>query len=110
METVLQIATIGSTCGEKRREDMVRTVKTLDDLTNAVHSLGYIVSRSALYLRLLPRSQTSIQGRKHVSTLPVKLVRPQNNLRRKHPDWMFCAESSKAADAIAKYLGPKACL
>ena len=89
---------------------MVRTVKTLDDLTNAVHSLGYIVSRSALYLRLLPRSQTSIQGRKHVSTLPVKLVRPQNDLRRKHPDRMFCSESSKAADAIAKYLGPKACL
>ena len=89
---------------------MVRTVKTLDDLTNAVHSLGYIVSRSALYLRLLPCSQTSIQGRKHVSTLPVKLVRPQNDLRRKHPDRMFCSESSKAADAIAKYLGPKACL
>ena len=61
-------------------------------------------------LRLLPRSQTSIQGRKHVSTLPVKLVRPQNDLRRKHPDRMFCSESSKAADAIAKYLGPKACL
>ena len=47
LETVLQIATIGSACGEKRREDMVRTVKTLDDLTNAVHSLGYIVSRSS---------------------------------------------------------------
>ena len=89
---------------------MVRTVKTLDDLTNAVHSLGYIVSRRALYLCPLPHSQTSIQGRKNVSTLPVKLVRPQNDLRRKHPDRMFCSESSKAADAIAKYLGPKACL
>ena len=50
LETVLQIATIGSKCGEKRREDMVRTVKTLGNLTNALHSLGYILSRSALYL------------------------------------------------------------
>ena len=110
LETLLEIATVGSACGEKRREDLVRTVKTLDDLTEAVHTLGYMVSRSALYLRLLPRSQSSIQGRKHVKTLPVKLVRPQNDLRRKHPDRMFAAETSKAADDIAKFLGPKACL
>ena len=85
-------------------------MKTLDDLTEAVHQLGYMVSRSALYLRLLPRSQSSIQGKKHVKTLPVKLVRPQNDLRRKHPDRMFAAETSKAADDIAKFIGPKACV
>jgi hypothetical protein len=106
----MEIATVGSACGEKRREDVFRTVKSLDDLTNAVHSLGYQVSRGSLYLRLLPRSQSTIQGKKHVQTLPVKLVRPQNDLRKKHPDRMFAAETSKAADDIAKFLGPKACL
>lgn len=108
LETLLEIATVGAACGDRRREDMFRTVKTLDDLTKAIHSLGYMVSRSALYLRLMPRCQTSREGRLHVKTLPVKLIRPQNDLRKKHPDRIFAAETSKATDAIAAYLGPAA--
>ena len=110
LETLLEIATVGAACGDRRREDVFRTVKTLDDLTKALHSLGYMVSRSALYLRLLPRCQTSQEGRLHVKTLPVKLIRPQNDLRKKHPDRIFAAETSKAADAIAAFLGPEACI
>ena len=108
LETMLEIATIGSACGDKRREDIFRTVKTLDQLTEALHGLGYAVKRGAVYLRLIPRYQNSIEGRKHVQTLPVKLVRPQNNLRKGHPDRMFAAETSKAADDIARFLGPDA--
>lgn len=85
-------------------------MKTLDDLTKSLHSLGYQVSRSALYLRLLPRAQASIEGKRHKTTLPVKLVRPQNDLRKKHPDRMFAAETSKAVDSIAKFFGSEACL
>lgn len=88
----------------------LRQVKTLDDLHKALHSLGYMVSRSGLYLRLLPRCQTTVQGKKHVNSLPVKLVRPQNDLRRKHPDRMFAAETSKSMDALAKFFGPDVCL
>ena len=84
----------------------IRQVKTLDDLHKALHSLGFSVSRSGLYLRMLPRSQASNQGKKHINALPVKLVRPQNNLRRKHPDRMFAAETSKSLDAMAKFFGP----
>jgi hypothetical protein len=69
-----------------------------------------MVSRSGLYLRMLPRCQTSIEGKKHVKALPVKLIRPQNDLRKKHPDRMFAAETSKAVDSIAKFFGPRACL
>ena len=85
-------------------------MKTLDDLTQALHSLGYMVSRSGLYLRLLPRSQASTEGKRHKNSLPVKLVRPQNDLRKKHPDIIFAAETSKAVDDIAKFLGREACL
>ena len=69
-----------------------------------------MVSRSGLYLRMLPRCQTSIEGKKHVKALPVKLIRPQSDLRKKHPDRMFAAETSKAVDSIAKFFGPRACL
>ena len=110
LSDILQIATIGAACGDKRREDMYRTAKTLDDLHGHITSLGYRVSRSGLYLRLEPRNQNTSQGKKHVQTLPVKLVRPQNNLRKGHSDRMFAAESFKAVDKIAEFIGPEACL
>ena len=72
--------------------------------------MGYMVSRAGLYLRLLPRCPSSNEGKKHVRALPVKLVRPQNDLRRKHPDRMFACEGSRAMDSIAKFFGPDSCL
>ena len=110
LKTVLEIATIGSACGDRRREDIYRTVKTLDDLHNAIRGLGFTISRSGLYLKLLPRDGSTIEGRRHVSTVPVKLVRPQNDLRKKHPDRMFAAETSYACDKIALSIGPHACV
>ena len=52
---ILKIATIGAACGDRRREDIFRTVKTLDDLHAAVTDLGFEISRSGLYLKLRPR-------------------------------------------------------
>ena len=83
---------------------------TLDDLTQALHFMGYKVSRLGVYLRLLPRAQASTEGKRHKKSLPVKLVRPQNDLRKKHPDRIFAAETSKAVDDIMKFLGPEACI
>ena len=103
LEDILKIATIGAACGDKRREDIFRTVKTLDDLHKASCALGYRITRSALYLRLLPRQASTNQGKKHVNTVNVKLVRPQNNLRKGHPDRIFAAESFKAVDEIASF-------
>ena len=110
LEDLLQIATIGSACSDKRRDDLFRTVKTTDDLTKAITDLGYKVSRSAVYVRLLPRDHTTREGKRHVKTIPVKLVKPDNNLRRAHPDRMFAAETSKTADVIAHTMGPEACV
>ena len=110
LSDILKIATIGAACGEKRREDIYRTVKTLDDLHHQISNLGYNVSRSGLYLRLEPRNRNTHQGKKHVQTVPVKLVRPQNNLRKGHSDRVFASESFKAVDKIAEHLGPHACL
>ena len=108
LEDILKIATIGAACGDRRRDDIFRTVKTLDDLKKAIDGLGYTVSRQALYLRILPRDAKSIQGMKHVKTVNVRLVRPQNDLRKKHPDRMFARESCKAVEEIVTYFGPDA--
>ena len=107
---ILKIATIGAACGDKRREDIYRTAKTLDDLHLHITNLGYKVSRTGLYLRLEPRNHNTTEGKRHVQTVPVKLVRPQNNLRKGHSDRMFGSESFKAVDNIAAHLGPGACL
>ena len=89
---------------------MFRTVKTLDDLHAAIKGLGYQISRSGLYLRLLPRDATTIHGKKHVKTVPVRLVRPENNLRKSHPDRMFAAETFKTGQDIVEFLGSEAAI
>ena len=75
LRDVLEIATIGAAASEKRREEVFRTVKTLDDLKAAISDMGYSLSRTALYYRLQPRSSRSIAGKRHVVTVPVRLVR-----------------------------------
>ena len=75
LRDVLEIATIGAAASEKRREEVFRTVKTLDDLKSAISEMGYTLSRTSLYYRLQPRSTRSIAGKRHVVTVPVRLVR-----------------------------------
>ena len=75
LKDVLDIPTIGAACSEKRRDDLFRTVKTLDDLKEAIDQLGYKLNRISLYYRLLPKNASIIEGKRHVKTVPVRLVR-----------------------------------
>ena len=75
LKDILEIATIGAACSDKRREELFRTVKTLDDLKSTITDLGYNISRTALYYRLLPKNSSSIASGRHVKTVPVRLVR-----------------------------------
>ena len=38
----------------------------------------------------------------------MRLVRPENNFRKSHPDRMFAAESFKTGQNIVEFLGPDA--
>jgi hypothetical protein len=62
LETIINIAIHGSAAHEKRRSDVYRSVKTLDELTAAVNQNGFNIKRGALYLRLLPKRSTSHEG------------------------------------------------
>ena len=105
---IIDIATIGSASGDRRREEVYRTVKTLDDLHAALQGMGYQISRSGLYLHLQPRSFSTTEGKKHVKTVPVRLVKPQNDLRRGHKDRQFAAEGFKSSMQLIEFIGPHA--
>ena len=62
------------------------SVKTLSEFTNEVNKLGYIISRSGVYLRMYPKRMNTHEGKRHVKCLPIRLLRPQNNLRRENKE------------------------
>ena len=71
---------------------------------------GYKLSRSALYLRLLPKRQDTIEGKRHVKTVPVKIRLAKNNLRKKHADANFTFVTKEYLKNIATMFGPDSVL
>ena len=67
MNDILNMATLGAACSDKRRED---------DLHGELEKMEYKISRSVLYLWLLSRDASTSEGRRHHNTVPVRLVRP----------------------------------
>ena len=87
IDVIARITRTRSAAHERRRSEVIRTVKTLDQLTAALRSEGFDLQRSSVYLRLIPRNVRTIEGKKHVRTAPVKLLRSQNskhNSQRRH--------------------------
>ena len=89
ISTIARIVLSGSATHERRRNEVVRSVKTLDDLTDAFQEDGFNLSRSGVYLPLLPRYARSKEGKRHVTTAPVKLARAQNNQHANHEATKF---------------------
>ncbi|KAF2890964.1 hypothetical protein ILUMI_15209, partial [Ignelater luminosus] len=68
----------------------------------------YNISRTALYYRLIPRNVSTKDGRRHVNTVAVKLIRPSNSLRKEHEDTHFWAGQIKHIRDLAELLRPQA--
>ena len=79
---------------------------TLDDLTTELSKMGYIISRSATYLRLEPKRKDTNQGKKHVYCLPIKLLKPENNLRKVNKDRMYAKSLIDDVHEIGSLFGP----
>ena len=86
---LLNIVQATSATDDRRRTETLRSLTTLDDLHKELTDLGFNLSRSAVYLRLLPKRGDSREGKRHVQTVPVKLLRPENSLRKKNIDHMY---------------------
>ena len=107
IDAICRIAISGSAAHEKRRSDIIRTVKTLDQLTSALKLEGFTLQRSSVYLRLLPRIARTIEGKRYVNTAPVKLLRSQNSLHKGHPSTRFAKSTIRHLEELAGILGPE---
>ena len=92
---------------ERRRSEIIRTVKTLDDLKSELEGLGFNISRMGLYYHLLPKRAKTIEGRRHHPAVPVRLIRAQNTKRLQHPDRDFCYQTQLMIKSVCKLFGPE---
>lgn len=106
LKTITDLAMFGASAEERRRCEIVRTCRTLDDLHVQLKNLGYNLSRSALYFRLLPKKCNTTEGKRHVITAPVKLRRPEADYHKAHSDQYFCQATIRNFETIASILGP----
>ena len=75
LSTIVDIVQASSSADERRRSERIKSVKTLDDLQSELVEHGFNLSRSTTYLRLLPRRGNTLEAKRHVQTVPVKLLR-----------------------------------
>ena len=64
-------------------------VWSLDDLHEVLQDKGFALSWTATYCRLLPANARHKDGKSLVYTVPVKLLRPHNDLSKKTPWWLL---------------------
>ena len=62
LATILDIVEMNSATDARRRCEMLRTCTSLDDLCNELNDRGFKISRSATYLRLLPKRGNTQEG------------------------------------------------
>jgi hypothetical protein len=106
LKAIVDIALYGSAAHEKRQSDVYRSIKTLQELTDQLVSDGFKISRSGVYLRLLPKRNSNLERKRHVETVPVRLIRAQNDAHSKHIDMHFFTATIKHLKESASILGP----
>ena len=80
-EAIVALASAGAGADRRRRTEALNACHSLDDLSTALLKEGYILSQQALYHRLIPQRSDSLEGKRHVLTVPVKIQKATNNLR-----------------------------
>lgn len=106
LEAIKSIAIFGSAAHERRQTEEIKNCTSLNKLRASLSEMGYDIARSTLYTRLLPRNSSSLEGKRHVVTVPVKLCKAQNDLHKSHVDTKFCTSSIRNVEALASFLGP----
>lgn len=107
LRTIVEIVEGTSSADERRRSDILRSCTTLDQLVSELRARGYDYSRTAVYHRLIPRRSDTIEGKRHVRTVPVKLARATASQRKSHQDSHFAAATVSFVKYHVIYLGPR---
>ena len=99
-----------SAADDRRRCEHLRFAKTLDDLHSELTGLGFNLNRYATYLRLLAKRSDSRERKRHFQTVKLKLVRPENFLRKKDRNRMFTKSFMDDLFDVCELFGPKSLL
>ena len=89
LSTVTNTVQASSATGNRKTTETLCSLTTLDDLHRELTNLGFKLSHSAVYLRVLPRRGDSREGKRHIQMAPVKLLRSEHSLRPKNIDSMY---------------------
>ena len=89
LSTVTNIVQASSATDNRKTTETLCSLTTLDDLHRELTNLGFKLSHSAVYLRVLPRRGDSREGKRHIQMAPVKLLRSEHSLRPKNIDSMY---------------------
>jgi len=101
----MDITMYGSASQERRQSGAYRSIKTLDQQTEQLNMDEFTISRSVLYLRLLPKHSSLLEGQRHVSTVPLNLIMAQNDHHAKRVDGFFCSETIRHMEELTSMLG-----
>lgn len=85
-EAIIELATAGAGADGRRRTSILQACKTLDGMNAALKTMGYDISRQALYYRFVPHRDNSEHGKRHAKTVPVNLAKTRNTSRNRHED------------------------
>ena len=86
---LLEVANALAGAHPKRQAESLQLPLSLDDLVIKMDKAGFKVKRSTAYLRLLPHRSSSLEGQRHIRTIPVRLAKPDNNDHTAHQDTAF---------------------
>lgn len=107
-ELMQLIENIAKQCGladARRRSDTIRTIHTVKHLTTAVNA-SIPISRTAVYYRLEPPNPRTLDGRRHVTTVPVRMLRATNDHHKSHSDTYFAKATIDHCNQLASFIGP----
>ncbi|CAF1291047.1 unnamed protein product [Rotaria sordida] len=105
LQIIEEIAKVGGASDDRRQSEIIRPCLTLDDLREKIKQRGYDIKRTTLYYRLLPHRAKSVDGRRHVNTVPVRLRRAQNDEHGKHEDGHFATATIRYMKDLASIFG-----
>ena len=106
IKAICRITITGSAAHDRRRNEVIRIIKTLDQLTEALNSEGFELKHSSVYLHLLPQNYWTTERKRHVTTVPVKLYKSGNSKHASYPSVKFVRASIRSLEELAAILGP----
>ena len=105
IRTKPDLALVGSSAELRRHTKVMNSCKSLDDLTVKLKDLGFNLSRSFVYLCLLPRRINILEKKRHKKVANVKSCRAMPMQRVKNPERWFPLFTIHYVEDLAVLMG-----